>query len=102
MKKNIYPLALPDRKHLTSLLKRLNFKRSDFKAIQNFKIPDNFGELKEIASRLAKFSQNKFVRIDLYTINGNIYFQNLYFSLVADIYHSIQKKQMQKSAKCFL
>ena len=59
--------------------KRLNFKRSDFKAIQNFKIPDNFGELKEIASRLAKFSQSKFVRIDLYTINGNIYFSEFTF-----------------------
>ena len=59
--------------------KKLPFGRSDYKPMETMKVPNNFEELKEIASHLAKFSQSKFVRIDLYTINGNIYFSEFTF-----------------------
>lgn len=58
---------------------RLPFKRSDFKAIEHFEKPSNFEEMKKIAKTLAKLSQSKHVRIDLYSINNRIYFSEFTF-----------------------
>lgn len=58
---------------------RLPFKRSDFKAIEHFDKPEDFEEMKKIAKKLAEFSQTKFIRIDLYTLNHKIYFSEFTF-----------------------
>lgn len=41
--------------------------------------PNNYAEMLEIANKLAKFVNNRFVRVDLYDINGKIYFGELTF-----------------------
>ena len=58
---------------------KLPFKRSDFKTMETFKKPDDFEEMKRIAKKLAEFSQTKFIRIDLYTLNHKIYFSEFTF-----------------------
>lgn len=59
---------------------RLPFGRSDFKALDDdFTMPENFDRMKEIASALAADLQNPFVRIDLYSIGGQIYFSEYTF-----------------------
>lgn len=60
--------------------KQLPFKRSDFSSIKgDYKLPDSFSQMKEIARKLASFSKAKFIRIDLYTINKRIYFSEFTF-----------------------
>ena len=59
--------------------KKLPFKRSDYMSLELFKQPNNFTELKIVASRLAKKALAKFIRVDLYTVNGNIYFSEFTF-----------------------
>lgn len=57
---------------------KMPFSRSDYKGFEEkpFK-PTRFDEMKEIARKLAK--DIPFVRIDLYEINGNIYFSEITF-----------------------
>ena len=60
--------------------KRLPFRREDFKEIeQGFILPNNFNDMKEIASKLAEDLHNPFVRIDLYSIGGQVYFSEYTF-----------------------
>lgn len=57
------------------------FHRSDFKQFSDFPgFPDNFNEMKEKAQRLATEIGSPFVRVDLYSINGGIYFSEITFS----------------------
>ena len=58
---------------------RMPFKRSDFEPVDTFTIPEKFEEMKTMAAKLAKFSTAKFIRVDLYSINGNIYFSEFTF-----------------------
>ena len=57
------------------------FCRKDYMPIEGeIKLPDNFAELKETAGKLAKLVDSPFVRIDLYSICGKMYFSEVTFS----------------------
>lgn len=56
------------------------FHRSDYKPYHGAKMPNNFDEMKVVAKKLAEKVDCPFVRIDLYSINGNIYFSEITFS----------------------
>ncbi len=56
------------------------FHRKDYKPYHNAKIPSNFEEMKEIAERLANAVGCPFIRIDLYSISGKVYFSEITFS----------------------
>lgn len=59
---------------------RAPFHRADYKEVADpLPIPASFEEMKHIAARIAKAVNNAFVRVDLYEINGNIYFSELTF-----------------------
>lgn len=52
------------------------FKRMDYPGLDdNFVMPDNFGKMKDIASTLA--DDLPFVRVDLYSVSGKIYFSEI-------------------------
>ena len=56
------------------------YHRSDYKPYHDAMMPSNFGEMKVIAEQLAKEVGCPFVRIDLYSIKGHIYFSEITFS----------------------
>lgn len=57
------------------------FRRKDFAPLEGeLVVPDNFGEMKTIAQRLAKTVECPFVRVDLYSIQGKIRFSEITFS----------------------
>ena len=59
-------------------LKRLPFKRSDFAPIdEELEKPCNFDEMIKIAEKLSE--GHSFLRVDLYNIDGRIYFSELTF-----------------------
>ena len=60
---------------------KLPFKRMDYKEIpgEQFPLPNNFDEMVNVAEKLAIEVQNPFVRVDLYEIEGNIYFSEITF-----------------------
>lgn len=60
--------------------KRLPFSRSDYRPFEkNIELPKQFEKMIEIAKVLANEVANSFVRIDLYSINGDIYFSEITF-----------------------
>jgi len=60
---------------------QMPFCRDDFKPIEgNIKLPCNFLEMTETARRLAEKVDCPFVRIDLYSIRGKMYFSEVTFS----------------------
>jgi hypothetical protein len=57
------------------------FHRSDYKPIGNkLALPSNFGQMKETAEKMAKEVGSPFVRIDLYSVRGQMYFSEVTFS----------------------
>ena len=56
------------------------FHRNDYKPYHNAVMPENFEEMKMIAAKLAKEVQCPFIRIDLYSIKGKIYFSEITFT----------------------
>ena len=57
---------------------QLDYKYADYKTFdKNIKAPENFEKMKEIAHILSE--DFPFVRVDLYNINGKIYFGELTF-----------------------
>ncbi|MGN1014133.1 MAG: ATP-grasp fold amidoligase family protein [Butyricicoccus sp.] len=59
---------------------RLPFQRSDYREVEHFQIPSRLEEMKEIARVFASHISSPFVRIDLYEINGQVYFSEITFS----------------------
>ena len=59
--------------------KRMPFKRLDFKPIKEFIIPNKFDDMKIMAADIAKKLDLPFIRVDLYEVNGHIYFSELTF-----------------------
>ncbi len=60
--------------------KRLPFYRSDFAPLEDpVKLPDNLSEMAQLAKKLARQVDCAFVRIDLYSICGRIYFSEVTF-----------------------
>lgn len=57
----------------------LSFKRKDFSPAKDIKMPNNFNEMIDLANRIAKYSDSKFVRVDLYTVQDKIYFSECTF-----------------------
>ena len=60
--------------------KEMSFHRSDYKPFHNAVMPSNFQEMKQIVDCLANEINSPFVRIDLYSINNQIYFSEITFS----------------------
>ena len=59
--------------------KKCSFKRNDYRSFEcPPKKPENFSEMVKIAKELSKGL--KFVRVDLYSINNNVYFGELTFT----------------------
>lgn len=59
---------------------RLPFSRTDYASYSGaLPIPSNLPEMAETAQRLARAVDNSFVRVDLYDIDGQIYFSELTF-----------------------
>lgn len=56
------------------------FHRDDYQPYHNAPMPDNLSEMKEVAEKLASAVDSPFVRIDLYSINGSVYFSEITFS----------------------
>ena len=59
--------------------KELPFHRSDYLSYHNAIMPDNFGEMKQLAMLLAEKVNNSFIRIDLYSNGSTIYFSEFTF-----------------------
>ena len=60
--------------------RKMPFWRSDFKPIDgDFTLPGNFEKMVTIAEKLAEMVPSPFVRIDLYSIWGKIYFSEVTF-----------------------
>lgn len=59
--------------------KRLPFKRSDFRPLDDFVPPQKFEEMKSLAGNVAKRLNCPFIRIDLYEVLNKIYFSEFTF-----------------------
>ena len=60
---------------------QMPFCRRDFKPFtEQLQMPSNIGQMIEVARKLAQIVDNPFVRIDLYSIRGKIYFSEITFS----------------------
>lgn len=60
--------------------KEMPFCRSDYKQIHTqFRVPENFDQMIHAANRLAAEIPCPFVRVDLYSVNGMIYFSEITF-----------------------
>ncbi|HFR3426729.1 ATP-grasp fold amidoligase family protein [Streptococcus suis] len=59
--------------------KELEFCRDDFHRLGDFTLPLNFPEMQKVAEKLYDICNAPFVRIDLYSINGKIYFSEFTF-----------------------
>lgn len=56
------------------------FHRRDYKPYHNAILPDNFEKMKQLSERIARKVNNPFVRVDLYSINGKLFFSEITFS----------------------
>lgn len=61
--------------------REMPFHRDDFKPIEGeMVLPANFAAMKETAAEMAKSVGSPFVRIDLYSVRGQMYFSEVTFS----------------------
>lgn len=60
--------------------KEKNFHRNDYMPYHSAVMPSNFENMKIISEQLAQYVDSPFVRIDLYSIKGKIYFSEITFS----------------------
>jgi len=60
--------------------RELPYRRSDYKPIGPVTLPDNFPQMRAMAGTLAEKVDSPFVRIDLYSIKGEVYFSEITFS----------------------
>lgn len=58
----------------------LDFCRSDYTRMGKVTLPDNYDEMRDIANKMAREINSPFVRIDLYSVNGKIFFSEITFS----------------------
>ena len=58
----------------------LEFRRSDYKPIGSYQLPGNFDNMVDVAQKLCKSIDSPFVRIDLYSISGKVYFSEITFT----------------------
>lgn len=56
------------------------FHRKDFKPMKKgYKVPSSFDEMTRLANQIAQKVQSPFVRVDLYSVRGSIYFSEITF-----------------------
>ena len=60
--------------------KELEFGRSDYRRMGPVKLPGNYSEMLRVANIMAQNINSAFVRIDLYSVNGKVYFSEITFS----------------------
>ena len=60
--------------------KEMPFRRSDYAPVGDYTLPENFSEMKLIAAKIAQSVDCPFVRIDLYSVEDNIYFSEITFT----------------------
>ena len=57
---------------------KAEFKRTDYQSFKNIPVcPSTFKQMRELAMKLSK--RTKFLRVDFYDVNGQIYFGELTF-----------------------
>ncbi len=67
---------------------RLPFHRSNYPTVgENFRMPDNLAEMTALAARIAEKVDRAFVRVDLYSICGKIYFSEITLFPSAGLLH---------------
>ena len=59
---------------------RLPFQRDDYRPLDNWEKPEGFENMARISKILAEQVCSPFVRVDLYSINGQVYFSEFTFS----------------------
>ena len=60
--------------------KQMPFRRSDFKPMkEDFQVPENFDQMTVLANKIASKISSPFLRVDLYSVNGKIYFSEITF-----------------------
>lgn len=61
--------------------KPMPFCRKDYRTHDDgcIPLPENLGQMRQIAGKLAQAVGNPFIRVDLYQINGQVYFSELTF-----------------------
>lgn len=58
----------------------LPFRRSDYRPLgEKLTLPTNFDEMRKLAEIIASNIDTPFCRVDLYSVNGNIYFSEITF-----------------------
>lgn len=73
---------------------KLNYEKEEYKSGKEHKCPDNLEKMIKIAEDLSKGM--KFVRVDLYNINGKIYFGELTFTPAAGMIYNITDEAQKK------
>ncbi|MCQ2354291.1 MAG: glycosyl transferase [Clostridia bacterium] len=58
---------------------RLPYERRDYRPIDTFTPPENLEKMVELAGKMASGIASPFVRIDLYSVDGKIYFSEITF-----------------------
>ena len=61
--------------------KMLPFKRDDYEGFkEDYDLPDNFYEMRVLSDKLCKEINCPFVRVDFYSVKGQVYFSEITFS----------------------
>ena len=77
---------------------KLDYELDQYKNNKINKKPLNFNKMIDIASKLSKGFE--FVRVDLYNINGNIYFGELTFTPACGMINNINQSALDELGKC--
>ena len=72
------------------------FYRSDFARLGPIHFPDNFKEMTKCAGVIAEKTNSPFVRVDLYSINGQIYFSEITFHPASGVLPFVPKEWDRK------
>ena len=72
--------------------KRLAFESEEYVSSKNIEKPENFEEMLSLASNLSV--GHNFVRVDLYNLNGKIYFGELTFTPACGMIYSLKQESL--------
>ena len=59
--------------------RQLRFRRNDYKPIDGFVMPPKFDKMESLVRKLATSVSSPFIRVDMYNVNGSIFFSELTF-----------------------
>lgn len=61
--------------------REMPFRRADYRPVEgDLQLPESFPEMRGIAERLSRAVDSAFVRIDLYSVRGRVYFSEITFT----------------------